>query len=257
MLGLRPVSSGERPGTVFLPESPLSIVVDSPPSLPSAAETQAALVLLALPDSYGQLLVRQQFDLHRGQTYFTIEKGARASGTFTVSPYEWGPEPVSASVGVWYGRGDGSMDKLARTHRPWVNGIELVGGTHWNNPQDWSTFDPVTNVHARTPAKGESTVHVPDRTQHRAGTIVLALLGHFMTHPLRPALHRAFAEYIAGRRLEGLAFSASHVRSKIDAKQEAIRGLEDELDRYARLEVELRELADSFSRRAGSVGGAA
>jgi hypothetical protein len=235
----------------------LSIVVDSPPSVPSAAEAQDALVPLALPDTYGKLVVHQEFDLHRGRAYFTIEKGARASGTFTVSPYQSGPEPVPASVGVWYGRGDGSTDKLARTDRPWVNGIELVGGTHWSNPQDWQTFDPVRNVHARTPAKGESTVHVPDRTQHRAGTIVLALLGQYMTHPLRPALHRAFAEYVASRRLEGVAFSASHVRSQIAAKREAIRGLEDELDRYARLEVELRELADGFSRRADSVRGAA
>jgi hypothetical protein len=225
--------------------------------MPSAAEAQDALVLLALPDPYGKLFVRRQFDLHRGQAYFTIEKGARASGTFTVSPYQSGPEPVPTSVGVWYGRGDGSTGKLVRTDRPWVNGIEVVGGTHWNNPQDWHTFDPVKNVHARTPAQGESTAHVPDRTQHRAGTIVLALLGHYMTHPLRPVLHRAFAEYIAGRRLEGLAFSASHVRSQIAAKQEAIRGLEVELDRYARLEVKLRELADGFSRRADSVGCAA
>lgn len=236
----------------------MSVAVDSPqPILSAVAEAQNALVPLALPDPYGTLLVRQEFDLHRGLAYFTVDKGARASGTFTVSPYQWGQAAIPTSVGVWYGRGDGVADKLARIDRPWVNGIELVGGTHWDNPQDWSTLDPVKNVHARTSANGYSTVHVPDRTQHRTGTIVLALLGHYMTHPLRPVLQRAFAEFIAGRRLKDLASSASHVRSKIAAKQEAIRGMEDELDRYARLEVELRDLADSFSRRADSFGGGA
>lgn len=236
----------------------MSTVVDLSPAAHAATyDAQNTLVSLALPDPYGKLLARQQFDLHRGQAYFTVEKGARTSGTFTVSPYQWGQAAVPTSVGVWYGRGDGTADKLARTDRPWVNGIELIGGTHWDNPQDWPTLDPVKNVHARTPTNRDCTVHVPDRTQHRAGTIVLALLSHYMTHPLRLALQRAFAEYIAGRRLNDLASSASHVRSTIAAKQEAIQGLEDELDRYARLEVELRELADSFSRRAYSVGGAA
>jgi hypothetical protein len=235
----------------------VTAVVDlSPHAHPAARDAQTTLSL-TLPDPYGKLLVRQQFDLHRGRAYFTIEKGARTSGTFTVSPYQWGQPPIPASVGVWYGRGDGSADKLSRTDRPWVNGIELIGGTHWDNPQDYSRFDPVKNVHARTPTTGESSVHVPERTQHRAGTIVLALLGYYMTHPLRPALQRAFAEAIAGRRLIDLASSANHVRSKIAAKQEAIRGLEAELDQYARLEVELRELADRFSRRADSFGGAA
>jgi hypothetical protein len=229
---------------------------------PEAPDAQDTLVSLVLPDPYGTLLIRQQFDLHRGQAYFTVEKGARASGTFTVCPYQWGQAAIPAGVGVWYGRGDGNVDKWSRTERPWVNGIELVDGTHWNNPEDWSTFRPVENVHARTPAKGESTVHVPDRTQHRAGTIVLALLGHYMTHPLRPVLQRAFAEYIAGRRLDDLAASERHVRSKITAKQEAIQLLEDDLGRYARLAVELRDLANNFDRRSGaglvvSDGGAA
>jgi hypothetical protein len=228
-----------------------------PPAHPAARDAQNTLISLTLPDPYGTLLVSEQFDLHRGQAHFTVEKGARVSGTFTVSPNQWGQAAIPTSVGVWYGRGDGSADKLARTDRPLVNGIELVGGTHWDNPQDWSTFDPVKNVHARTQTNGHSTVHVPDRTQHRAGTIVLALLGHYMTHPLRPALQRAHAEHIAARRLNDLASSANSVRSKIAAKQEAIRGLQDELDRYARLEVELRKLADSFSRRADSFGGAA
>lgn len=236
----------------------MSTVVDlSLPAHPAARDAQNTLVSLALPDPYGKLLVRQQFDLHRGQAYFTVEKGARASGTFTVGPYQWGQAAIPASVGGWYGRGDGSADKLARTDRPWVNGIELVGGTHWDNPQDWATLDPVMNVHARTPTTGESSVHVPDRTQLRAGTIVLALLGYYMTHPLRPVLQLAFAEYIAGRRLNGLDSSTNHVRSKIAAKREAIRGLEDELDHYAQLEAELRDLAASFSRRASSFGGAA
>lgn len=190
------------------------------------------------------------------------KKGGRTSGTFTVSPYQWGQSPIPTSVGVWYGRGNSDADKLARTDRPWVNGIELVGGTHWPNPEDWATFRPVENVHARTASGRESSVHVPDRTQHRTGTIVLALLGHYMTHPLRPVLQRAFAEYIAGRRLNDLASSERHVRSKISAKLEAIRLLEEELDRYTQLKVELRELADSFIRRtggdlAGPVGGAA
>ena len=236
----------------------MTAVVDlSPHSHPASWDAQNTLVSLALPDPYGKLLVRQQFDLDRGQAYFTVEKGARTSGTFTVCPYQWGQAPIPTSVGVWYGRGDGAADKLTRTDRPWINGIELIGGTHWDNPQEWSTLDPVKNVHARTPTNSYSTVHVPDRTQHRAGTIVLALLGHYMTHPLRLAMHRAFAEYIAGRRLNDLASSAKSVRSKIAAKQDAIRSLEDELDRYARLEVELHELADSFCRRAESFGGAA
>ena len=241
----------------------MTAVVDlSPPTHPAARDAQNTLVSLALPDPYGTLLVRQQFDLQRGQAYFTVEKGARTSGTFTVSPYQWGQSPIPTSVGVWYGRGNSDTDKLARTDRPWVNGIELVGGTHWPNPEDWATFRPVENVHARTPSGRESSVHVPDRTQHRTGTIVLALLGHYMTHPLRPVLQRAFAEYIAGRRLNDLASSERHVRSKITAKLEAIRLLEEELDRYAQLKVELRELVDSFVRRtggdlAGPAGGAA
>jgi len=236
----------------------LTAVVDlSPSAHPAARDTQNTLISITLPDQYGTLLVRHQFDLHRGQAYFTVEKGARSNGTFTVSPYQWGQAAIPTGVGVWYGRGDGSADKLARTNRPFVNGIELVGGTHWDNPQDWSTLDPVKDVHARTPANSYSTVHVPDRTQHRAGTIVLALLGHYMTHPLRPVLQRAYAEHVAGRRLNDLASSVNSVHAKIEAKQEAIRGLEDQLDRYAQLEVELRELADSFSRRAESFGGAA
>lgn len=50
--------------------------------------------------------------------------------------------------------------------------------------------------------------------------------------------------------------------SQIAAKQEAIQLLEDERDRYAQLETEFRDLADSFARRArrglaDSVGGVA
>lgn len=228
----------------------MTAVVDLPrPVRQAAHNAQNTLVALALPDPYGTLLVRQHFDLSRGQAYFTAEKGARASGTFTISPYQWGPAPIPTSVGVWYGRGDGDTDMFARADRPCVNGIELVDGTHWNNPEDWATFRPVTNVYARTVNNLGFRVHVPPRTQHRVGTIVLALLGHYMSHPLRPALQRAFAEYIAGRRLSNLAGDQRHVRCKIAAKQEAIRLLEDELGRYARLEVELRELADSFVRR--------
>lgn len=241
----------------------MNTVVDlSLPARPAARDVQNTLVSLALPDPYGKLLVRQQFDLHCGLVYFTVEKGARASGTFTVSPYRWGPAAIPTSVMVCYGRGDCDANHLNRTDRPWVNGIELAGGTHWPNRDDWATFHPVNNVHVRTPTGRFSSAHVPDRTQHRVGTIVLALLGCYMSHPLRPVLQLAYAGYIATRRLSGLASSAEHVRSKIAAKEEEITCLEEELDQYARLEVELRELADGFARRAAdelahTVGGAA
>ena len=70
------------------------------PATPSPAVAQVGEVAtLDLPD-YGKLLVREEFDLHRGEAYFTIIKGARASGTFTISAYRWGPVAIPTSVGI-------------------------------------------------------------------------------------------------------------------------------------------------------------
>lgn len=228
----------------------MSTILD--PGPPSPAVTQLGeLVTLDLRD-YGKLVVREEFDLHRGEAYFSIVKGARASGTFTISAYRWGPVAIPTSVGVWYGRGDAAMHQSDRTDRPVVNGVRLTGGTHWPDPERWRCFDPVGNVNAHTPTSRFTSVLAPDRTQHRAGTIVLALLGHYVQHPLRPALQRAAGEYAAGRRLRDLKSSVARLHSEIGEKQEAIGRLEAQIADYGRLESELRELADSYTRRAGA-----
>ncbi|HEV2347058.1 MAG TPA: hypothetical protein VGS97_23350 [Actinocrinis sp.] len=140
-----------------------------------------------------------------------------------------------------------------------VNGIELAGGTHWPDPERWRSFHPVDNVHAHTPTSRISRVPAPERTQHRAGTIVLALLGHYMQHPLRPTLQRVGGEYAAARRLSGLASTVDHLRSEITEKHAAIKRLEAQIAECTELEAELRELADSYTRRttAGQEGGRA
>jgi hypothetical protein len=86
------------------------------------------------------------------------------------------------------------VNQLDRTDRPLVNGVELAGGMHWPDPERWRSFDPVANVQAHTPTSRISSVPAPERTRHRPGTIVLALLGYYVQHPLRPALRRAAGE---------------------------------------------------------------
>lgn len=225
----------------------MSTILDPAPPSPTVAQP-GALATLDLSD-YGKLVMREEFDLHRGEAYFTIVKGARACGTFTISAYRWGPVGIPTSVGVWYGRGDADANQLDRTDRPVVNGVELAGGTHWTDPERWRHFHPVGNVRAHTPTSRISCVPAPKRTQHRAGTIVLALLGHYVQHPLRPALQRAADEYAAARRLRDLESSVSHLHTEIAEKQEAIRSLEARIADYGQLETELRELADGYARR--------
>ncbi|NUR03769.1 MAG: hypothetical protein HOY79_46845 [Streptomyces sp.] len=219
------------------------------PAPPSPAVTPVGtLFTLDLPD-YGKLVVREQFDLHRGEAHFKIVKGARASGTFTISAYRWGLVAIPTSVGVWYGRGDAAASPLDRTDRPVVNGVELAGGTHWTDPERWHTFDPVDNVRVHTPTSRISSVPAPERTQHRAGTIVLALLGQYVQHPLRPVLQRVAAEYAAAQRLRDLGSVVGRLHSEIAEKQEAIGRLEVQIADYERLETELRELADGYAQR--------
>lgn len=233
-----------------------TILDAAPPSLPVAPPSPPAT--LNLP-GYGKLIVREEFDLHRGEAYFTIVKGARASGTFTISAYRWGLVAIPTSVGVWYGRGDAAANQLDRTDRPVVNGVELAGGTHWTDPERWRSFDPVGNVHTHTPTSRISSVPAPERTQHRAGTIVLVLLGHYVQHPLRPALQRAAGEYAAAGRLRDLASSVARLRNEVAEKREAIEILEARIADCGQLETELRELADEYVRRteAGRTGGRA
>lgn len=225
----------------------MSTVLD--PTLPSrAAEQSEVLVTLDLPE-YGKLIVREEFDLHCGETYFTVVKGARASGTFTVSAFRWGPVAIPTAVGIWYGRGDAAANQLDRTDRPLVNGIELAGGSHWPDPENWHSFHPVDNVNAHTATSRISSVRAPERTQHRAGVIVIALLGHYMQHPLRPSLQRAAGEFAAARRLRDLDPAVARLRSEIAEKHEAIARLEAQIAVYAQLEAQLRELADSHTQR--------
>jgi hypothetical protein len=225
----------------------MTLLLEPAPPSPVTAQL-GTLVALDLPD-YGKLLVREQFDLQRGEAYFTIVKGARASGTFTISAYRWGSVAIPTSVGVWYGRGDAGANQLDRTDLPMVNGVELAGGTHWPDPEHWRSFDPVAHVHARSPTSRISSVPAPERTQHRAGAIVLALLGHYIQHPLRPTLQRAAGEYAAALRLRDLRSSVARLHSEIAKKKEAIGRLETQIADFEQLETELRELADSYTRR--------
>jgi polyhydroxyalkanoate synthesis regulator phasin len=78
---------------------------------------------------------------------------------------------------------------------------------------------------------------------------VLALLGHYVQHPLRPALQRAAGEYAAARRLRGLESSVTRLQSEIAEKREAIGRLEAQVADFEHLKSELRELADAYTRR--------
>lgn len=166
---------------------------------------------------------------------------------------------IPTSVGVWYGRGDADTRDVDRTDRPLVNGVRLSGGTHWDNPQKWRSFKPQLSVNTRVATNRFTSTSAPERTAERAAVIVLALLGHYMQHPRRPALQRRAGEFAAARRLRELGRAEARIGEQIVEKRQQIGRLEVQLADYVRLEGELRELAESYARRieANQAGGRA
>src|SRR6185312_5061940 len=123
------LSSGNGPGVS--PWSPVSVLLDLAPTAadtPVALPEEKPLLAVVLPEPYGRLTVREEFDEDTGDAYFTVVKGGRCTGTFTIGTYTWGLVAVPTSVGVWYGRGGADTHNLERTDRPTVNGVRLSGG---------------------------------------------------------------------------------------------------------------------------------
>lgn len=230
----------------------MSVLLDHAPSAtdtPPALTEEKPLLTVVLPDTYGRLSVREEFDEDTGDAYFTVVKGGRCTGTFTIGTYTWGLVAIPTGVGVWYGRGGADTHNLDRTDRPTVNGVRLSGGTHWSNPEQWRSFNPRLAVNTGVATSRYTSASAPDLTAERAGVIVLALLGYYMEHPRRAALRQAAAEYAAARRLRELSGEYTRLRQQIAEKQAQAAKLEAQLLDYARLDVELRGLAESYTQR--------
>jgi len=230
----------------------VSTLLDHAPSdtdTPLALTEDKPLLTVVLPEPYGRLSVREEFGEDTGDAFFTVVKGGRCTGTFTIGTYTWGLVAVPTGVGVWYGRGGADTHNLDRTDRPTVNGVRLSGGTHWSNPEQWRSFNPRVAVNTRVATSRYTSASAPDLTAERAGVIVLALLGYYMEHPRRAALQQAAAEYAAARRLRELGSESTRLRQQIAEKQARTAELEAQLLDYARLDVELRGLAENYAQR--------